>query len=206
MRFPKMPRGIVLAGTGAILALTIPASASAGVLVSDAPSCDTQTFAQPFLPWADPASYTLDPGGSFEPGQPAWSLSGAKVVAGNEPENVTSADDARSLDIGSGGAAVSPPICVGIEHPDLRFFARASNPSATLKVEVLFEDAAGNVRALQIGAVTGNTGWAPTAMYPLVANLLPLLPGSHTAVSFRFTASGGCFRIDDVYVDPYSRW
>jgi hypothetical protein len=101
---------------------------------------------------------------------------------------------------------VSPPICVGIEHPDLRFFARASNPSATLKVEVLFEDADGNVRALQIGAVTGNSGWAPTAMYPLVANLLPLLPGSHTAVSFRFTAGGGCVRIDDVYVDPYSRW
>jgi hypothetical protein len=43
-------------------------------------------------------------------------------------------------------------------------------------------------------------------MYPLVANLLPLLPGSHTAVSFRFTAGGGCVRIDDVYVDPYSRW
>ena len=39
----------------------------------------------------------------------------------------------------------------------------------------------------------------------VVANLLPLLPGEHTPVAFRFTALGGDWSIDDVYVDPYSR-
>jgi hypothetical protein len=38
------------------------------------------------------------------------------------------------------------------------------------------------------------------------ANLLPLLPGSKTAVAFRFTAVSGDWQIDDVYVDPFTRW
>jgi hypothetical protein len=42
---------------------------------------------------------------------------------------------------------------------------------------------------------------------PIVANLLPLLPGDHTPVAFRFTpvGLGGDWRIDDLYVDPYRR-
>ena len=38
---------------------------------------------------------------------------------------------------------------------------------------------------------------------PIVANLLPLLPNGMTPVQFRFSASGGGFQIDDLYVDPY---
>jgi hypothetical protein len=180
-------------------------SANAGVLISSASNCDSQTLAQPFLPWADVSSYTLNPGGSFE-GASSWSLSGgAGIAAGNEPWQVGSASDGHSLALPDGSSATGSSICVGIEHPTLRFFAKGSNPSATLRVDVLFEDALGNVRSLPIGAVTGNTRWAPTAIYPLVVNLLPLLPGQKTAVAFRFTASGGTFQVDDVYVDPYCR-
>jgi hypothetical protein len=39
----------------------------------------------------------------------------------------------------------------------------------------------------------------------ILANLLPLLPGEHTPVAFRFTAVGGDWSVDDVWVDPYSR-
>ncbi len=39
----------------------------------------------------------------------------------------------------------------------------------------------------------------------VVANLLPLLPGEMTPVSFRFTAQGADFSVDDVWVDPYAR-
>jgi hypothetical protein len=193
----------VLVTTASIFALVLPAAANAGVLVSTAQSCDTQTFSQPFLQWADVASYTLQPGGDFE-GRSTWS--GGSVVRGNEPYHVGSASDNHSLSLASGGSSTSPSICVGIEHPDLRFFAQASDPTATLKVEVLFEDGLGNPQSATIGTVTGNDHWQPTVMYPLVVNLLPLLPGSHTAVAFRFTASGGSFQVDDVYVDPYSRW
>jgi hypothetical protein len=189
----------------AVGAVAFVPAASAGPLVATASNCDAQTLSQPFLPFADLASYTLDPGGDFESG-PAWNLSGgAAVGGGNEPWSVGSASDSKSLALPSGSGAVSPSICVGIEHPTLRFFAKGSNPLAKLRVEVLFEDGFGNVQSLPIGVVTGSTGWAPTTIYPLVVNLLPLLPGEKTAVAFRFTPSGGSFQIDDVYVDPYCR-
>lgn len=189
----------------ALSILVLAPAASAGPLVSSATNCDEQSLSQTFLPWADVASYTLNPGGAFEKGAAGWSLNGAAVARGNEPFNVTSADDSNSLSIPLGASAISAPICVGIEHPDIRFFAKASNPNASLRVEVLFETASGDVVSAPIGAVTGSTSWGPTAPMPIVANLLTLLPGDHTAVAFRFTALGGCFRIDDVYVDPYSR-
>ena len=190
---------------GAAAAFALPSTASAGVLVADAPDCAAQTLSQPFLPWADVASYTLDRGGSFERGAAGWSLNGASVVSGNEPFNVTASSDSSSLAIANGGSATSSTICVGLAHPDIRFFAKGSNLAATLKVEVLFEDSAGNVQSAPIGVVTGSSSWNPTAPFPLVVNLLPLLPGNTTPVAFRFTASGGSFQIDDVYVDPWMK-
>ena len=199
----RIRRSLALVPVLAILALA--PAASAGPLVASATNCDAQSLSQTFLPWADVANYTLNPGGAFEDGAAGWSLNGASVVAGNEPFAVTSADDSNALSIPLAASAVSAPICVGIEHPDLRFFATASNPTASLRVDVIFETASGDVLSLPVGTVTGTTKWALTAPMPVVANLLTLMPGDHTAVAFRFSASGGSFRIDDVYVDPYSR-
>jgi hypothetical protein len=191
------------------LAVLAPA-ASAGVLVSSATSCDSQTFEQPFVPWADVASYVIAPNGTFENGSSGWTLSGgASVVLGNESYNVHGAGEARSLALPSGSSATSASMCVGIEHPDLRIFARNTGSSlSTLKVDVLFEDAAGNVQSLTIGTLTGSASWQPSVVMPLVVNLLPLLPNERTAVAFRFTAdsAAGSWRIDDVYVDPYRRY
>lgn len=191
----------VLAAT-ALFALT-PGGANAGPLVASASNCDAQSLSQPFLPWADVASYTLQPGGDFESG-PAWTLNGgAAVTDGNESSYVGSPNDSRSLSIPSGASATSGSICVGIQHPDIRFFARSSNSLATLSVRVQFEDSSGNVQSAPIGVVTAGSSWAPTVPLPILVNLLPLLPGQQTAVAFSFTASGGSFQIDDVYVDPY---
>jgi hypothetical protein len=56
-----------------------------------------------------------------------------------------------------------------------------------------------------IGIVLGGSAWGPTLPMPVIANLLPLLPGDLTPVRFRFTPAGigGAWQIDDVYVDPY---
>jgi hypothetical protein len=189
----------------AFAALAIPAAASAGSLEDRAPSCDSQVLGQTFLPWADIASYTLNPGGSFEHGARGWSLDGASVTGGNEPFQVGDATDSNSLSLPAGSSAVSAPICVGLEHPDIRFFTASRNSAARLSVEVLFEAANGDILSAPIGTVTGGMSWAPTAPFPIVANLLALLPGNHTAVAFRFRAYGGSFRIDDLYVDPYQR-
>lgn len=199
----KTPRLKMLATAAVVTAAMLaPSAAHAGLLVADAPNCSAQSLSQPFLQWADVAQYTLDPGGSFESGN-SWS--GGTVVSGNEPWNVTSADDSNSLSLTSGTSTTSNEICVGLEHPDLRFFAKASNPLAILRVDVLFEDAFGHTLSAPVGAVTGSTGWAPTAPMPVVANLLPLLPGGYTPVEFRFSATGGTWQIDDVYVDPMCR-
>lgn len=185
----------------------VPATAHAGLLAPRAVNCGTQTLSQTFLPWADVAYYTLQPGGDFEAGSPAWDLSpGAGIASGNEPWNVTSASDSHSLSLAPGASATSGTICVGIQHPDIRFFANASSSLATLKVEVLYWDGNGNQQALTIGTVTGNSGWAATAQMPIVANLLPLDPDGSTPVAFRLTATSGSWNVDDFYVDPLQRW
>jgi hypothetical protein len=174
-------------------------------LISSATSCDDQTFEQPFLPWADVASYVLAPSGTFEQGAGGWKLSGgASVTSGNESFYVHAAGESSSLSLPSGSAATSPSMCVGIEHPTLRLFARnRGSLLSKVGVEVLFEDATGGVHALPIGQLVSGSQWQPTVAMPIVVNLLPLLPGEHTAVAFRFTATGGDWTIDDVYVDPY---
>jgi hypothetical protein len=111
-----------------------------------------------------------------------------------------------ALRVGSDGRATSPAMCVTLLHPTLRFLARnADGPTGTLGVEVLFEDLAGRRKSLPIGVVAGGDSWTPTLPMPIVANLLALLPGGQTPVAFRFTARGGDWRIDDVYVDPYCK-
>ena len=71
-------------------------------------------------------------------------------------------------------------------------------------VEVVFNGVGGLVKSLPIGVVIGGSQWQPTLPYPVIASLLPLLPGQLTPVSFRFTPIlGGSWQIDDVYVDPF---
>ena len=147
----------------------------------------------------------------MEDGTPGWMLSGSKVTAGNEPFYIRSKADTRSLSLPGGSSAQSASMCVGLDHLTVRFFAKSTAPLlssilSTLKVEVLYEDAGGTVRSVPIALVPLSPKWSPTLPIPVVANLLPLLPGSKTAVAFRFTPQGpAAWNIDDVYVDPKSR-
>lgn len=202
-------RSVATAAVVAIAALAVSASAaSAGVLVASAPSCDNQAMSKTFLPWADVADYTALSGGNFESGAAGWSTNGpASVASGNESFHVGAAADSKSLALNANSSATSPTICVGIEHPTIRFFAkrRSTGLLASLHVDALVELADGTVTAVPIGDVTGFSSWQPTAPMAIVANLLPLLPGEHTPVAFRFTAQSGDWSIDDVWVDPYAR-
>ncbi len=186
-------------------------SAGAGVLVDSAPSCDEQSLSTPFTPWLDVASYTPLGGGDFETAAAGWSLSGgAAVAAGNEPYQVAGPGDASSLSMPASSSATSATICVGIEHPTIRFFAKRTSGGpqglGSLRVDVLFENNLGIVSSSPIGVVGATGGWQPTLPMALVANLLPLLPGQHAPVAFRFTSQQGAgFSIDDVQVDPYQR-
>ena len=200
----------LLTGAAIAVAAFAPAAANAGVLVQTAQSCADEQLSHPFAPWLDYASYTPLPGGAFEPGQQAWTLTGgAKVVSGNETYRVRSYGDTRSLSIPQGATATSPSICVGLNEPTLRYFAKQAGSllgiTGAMKVDVLFEDSLGSVVSAPIGAAALSTTWQPSLPAVVTANLLPLLPGQMTAVAFRFTALTGSWQIDDAYVDPMFR-
>jgi hypothetical protein len=187
-----------------VLATAAPA-AQAGPLVKSAGDCTTGAVETPFTRWLDPLGYSLVPGGSFEAGASGWTVGTAMVATGNEPFYAHNRGDSKSLSISSRGSVTSPTVCVGLDKPLLRFFARSSGgllSLSTLNVDVQFETAGGTVLTLPMGVALPG-GWSPTLPLPVLANLLPLLPGNQTPVRFRFTPVGGAsWWIDDVYVDP----
>jgi hypothetical protein len=192
----------VLAGV-ALLASIVPAAHAAPL-----EGCSGQSFERPFLRWLDPVQYTLAPGGALE-SESGWSLDGdAELVPGNELFQVHSAADAHSLALPPRSSATTDWMCVGLEHPTLRFFARNDGSLlAPLEVEVLFRDVTGGVRALPVSLVVAGKRWQPTLPILLLANVpdsLASLDG-YTSVAFRFTplGRGGDWQIDDVYVDPF---
>jgi hypothetical protein len=160
------------------------------------------------LPWLDPASYVLAPGGSFEASS-AWQLTGgARAVDGNEAFHVHSLADSHSLALPDGSSAASPRICVGLEHPTLRLFARNTGSIlSTLRIEVLFKDVFGVTRSLPVGILAGGPRWQPTPQIVFFANAIGSIQelDGYTVVAFRFTPQGrgGAWQIDDVYVDPF---
>ena len=187
-------------------ALATAAPAHAGVLVASASGGKTQPASQVFLRWLDPLRYEQAPGGAAESAT-SWTLSGgARIVSGNEPWKVGGSAHSKSLQLPRGSRATTGVMCVGIGHPVMRFFAKRTSGFLldSLSVEVLFETAGGQVASLPVGLVLGGGSWQPTLPFPVLASLLPLLPGEQTPVSFRFTPVGsGTWQIDDVYVDPW---
>jgi hypothetical protein len=197
---------------GALLAL--PGAANAGVLVASAPNCDNGATSQPFAQWNDDNQYFLAPGGNFEGDLSDWDLNGASAVSGQEPWRVAGDNGSRALNIPAGHSVVSPTICVGIEHPTMRFFAHRSGggllgAASTLLVTARTETSLGLVLEVPVGtitALTNGTQWNKTPTQVVLSSLLPLLPGDHTPIQFRFTAVGTAnWVIDDVFVDPRMR-
>jgi hypothetical protein len=215
MRGIRRARIALVAGlTGAALFAALPGSASAGVLVASAPSCDNGAASQPFAQFGDDNSYFLAPGGNFESGAAGWSLGGARVVGDQEPWRVADDNGSHALSIGAGRSVVSPTVCLGLEHPTMRFFAHRSGGGllgglSQLVVTARVETSLGLVVEVPVGTVTTLTNgvqWNRTPTQVVLASLLPLLPGEHTPVQFRFTAVGtGDWVIDDVFVDPRYR-
>jgi hypothetical protein len=150
--------------------LILPAAARAA-------DCSGQTLDRTFLPWADPAFYTPVPEG--------WTLAGGAAVVN---------DGAVSLPAGS--SATTAPICIGLGHPTVRFFARnTGNPLSLLRVSAVVGET-----ELPIGLVPAGREWAPSPPLLLAVNLL-----GADSVAFKFAADGGSWSVDDVYVDPYRK-
>jgi hypothetical protein len=165
----------------------------------------------PFMRFVDPLPYTLLPDGGFENAAAGWQLSGgARVVSGNEPWQV-SGPGSRSLMLPSGSSATSPPMCMGLVLPVVRFFSQGGSLLSYLQVDAIYTDAGGHKRSvtlLPVGLPSGS--WIPNLpMLQLGGTINALtLNGLTTEIQLRFKPRGGLFgsgtwRIDDVYVDPW---
>ncbi|HSS58702.1 MAG TPA: hypothetical protein VLK59_11885 [Solirubrobacteraceae bacterium] len=197
------PRGL-RAGLTALLSVAavfvVPAAAQA--------ACQSTSTTKAFQAFGDSNDYSLVPNGGFELGAGGWSLTGARVTAGNESWSVRGANDSRSLAIDAGGTAVSPTVCVDLSRPTMRFFARRTSGSwGVLNVRVRWQDQSGRTNETTVSSLDLGTGWnAAPALN--IARLLPLWNDDQDySVQFVFDPEnyGGSWAIDDVYVDPYGR-
>jgi hypothetical protein len=215
--FVSRPARVALAFVAALVVAVVPASAQAALLpgllpgvlapADTAQSCTAS--AQVFAPWGDYAYYMLMPGGTFEPGGHAWSLSsGARVVPVNEPFYVNAAGDSNSLYLPAGARATTPSMCYGGDMGKLRFFAKGTG---TLRVQAIVKSATGgllgglNALLVDAGRIEGTGAWAPSREVGLLLNQLGGLLVTDS-ISFRFVAESGSWLIDDAYLDPAYQW
>lgn len=186
---------MTIAAAAVVVALAFtaaPASAGLGL------ACPDPT-AKPFTPWSDYANYAFSPNGGFESGANGWSLSGARVVAGNEPFYIHGGSDRYSLSLPSGASATSPPMCISLFSGKMRFVVRGDS-GAKVKVQIVYRGLLSSVLGILDGGTYSVGGsWKPSAEVGMLGGTLPLLTSS---VSFRFTAVGGAVVLDDVYLDP----
>jgi hypothetical protein len=199
---------VALAAAGAGQAAT--ASAKAGSGDGSLLGCGHQAT-HPFLRWLDPLPYTLLPGGDFESGAAGWKLSGgARVVDGNEPFLV-GGSGSHSLLLPPGSSATSPPMCMGLLLPIVRYFSTGGNLLSYLRVEAVYTDSRKRQRSIDLlpGGLPTRS-WSPSLPALQLMGLLNVLTldGLTSDIALRFTPKGllfgsGTWRIDDIYVDPW---
>jgi hypothetical protein len=180
--------------------------ARGGELLASA-DCGYGDPSQIFSPWGDFALYTLAPQGDLSPSD-EWTLDKESTVAvGGDPFSGSQ----QSLELAKDAEAATPAMCVNLDNPTIRFFARdeGGNGKSNLKVDVLYEDFDGHVKHLTVAKLRLGSEWQPSAIVPMYMNVLALAsPDGITAVAFKFKAEGlqkdETLAISGLYVDPFS--
>ncbi len=206
----KPSKGLKVAIT-LMATLAVPTTAAA----ADRPCDNGQPKVwQAFAAFGDPADYWLAPGGDFESGASGWSLSGARVIRGNETLNVLRGR--YSLALGGGllsarSTAVTPPFCVTSEHPTFRYVLKANGLVGALSTFVRYTAADGSTHEEQVWSRTATTllpgQWKPSDLQPLATRLPMERIGGVARVRLVFrtpvSLNGAGYLIDNVLVDPY---
>jgi hypothetical protein len=159
-------------------------------------TCTLPALSQPFARWSDSAYYELVPGGDFE--SSTWALSGgARPVAGSEPYAATGSLGSSSLYLPAGSYAQSPPTCVDATYPSIRFFIAGSGSVAVSIVR--------GSSVIPAGVAVAGGDWAPTPVMLTGSPVLAATSGGTAQISVALTGLSGSPRVDDVFVDPWSR-
>lgn len=181
------------------VAVCVPA-ASAGSLLGLNNDCGTIT--KPFAQFGDYRNYTFGANGGLENGGSGWSLSGGRVVSGNESYYVHSLSDRYSLSLGAGSSALTPKLCMGTTSTVMRFFVRSSD-NGSVRVEVVLRGLLGQVLGIfQVSKLSPGASWQPGPAILNLDSLLGLLGVS--SVQLKFTTLSGSVQVDDIYVDPWA--
>jgi hypothetical protein len=198
----KIVRLAAVFGAAFLGVVALPAMAEA--------ACPTTTTTKPFQRWNDLANYSMVSNGFFESGTTGWSLTKAAVATGNESYKVRASTDVKSLAIQPTGLVLSPTLCVGVEHPSFRFFARRTSGTwGVLNVKLRWTGSNGQTNETVVGSLSGDPykSWLPSPSMPLGTTLPLWQSGQSLSVRLVFDPEdfGGAWTIDDVYVDPYRK-
>lgn len=176
---------------------------------AQAVTCGYTGAEQVFRPWGDLSFYVLAPDGGFEDGGSGWALNGgAKAVPGNESFYLNDAGDKKSLALPTGSSAVSPSICMSIDTPTFRLFARnTGDPDSYLRVEASYV-LLGLLQTKTLSTVKSGPSWDPGQPMSTVLTLSTVVGTvSPSSIKIKITpvGSGGQWQVDDLYIDPFSR-
>jgi hypothetical protein len=177
--------------------------------------CPGQTFAQPFASSGDLNYYTLVEGSEFNSPSEGWELiGGAHIISTTRPDGSLG----TALDLPSGSAAISPPVCVTLQYPTARVYTNTVQGDSNVAVSVAYPGTQTASKPKQVGAIQeeqgGNyeggdgqdTTWALSAPF----NVQPELGGKveeTRQARFIFAAGGkgSDTHLYGLYVDPRMR-
>lgn len=204
------PRARRLTRATAVTAIACSATL-AGASAAQA-ACATQTTTKAYASFGDNADYVLAPGGNFEAGAARWSLSGASLTAATAPFAAGAKTDRGSLTVSGRGLAISPPFCVGVEHPNFRLQARQVSGSWAQLLVKLRWSMPGSTKTNDtvVGSLSGSAfaKWTPAPSMKL-AETLPVRSAVGQSVTAQIVLDpedyGGGWQVDNVYIDPYRR-
>jgi hypothetical protein len=176
--------------------------------LSAAAACGAESPETIFSSWGDGALYVPAPGGDAET-LDQWTLNKHTGRAENSPFR----SGGGSLFLEDKGQAISPAMCVSVDHPTIRLFAaNTGDEESELEVEILYEGLDGKIKKLKVAKLRGKSAWAPTTIIPLHVNVLGAASEDGlTAIAVKFKAkdvkvSSAGWKIDDLCVDPLKIW
>jgi hypothetical protein len=188
-RFPRALFALLVA-VAALLAVPV---GSAQATIGPVANCQPSAVTAPFAAIGDPTAYELVPGGDFPGTLGGWTVQDGAALTSTRGEYM--------LSVPARGAATSPPACVNVIHPTVRFYAQTATPGATLEVFAVLRSPAGTV-TIPLGDVAPTPDLAPTRQLLVRVPLFSAVEGG-VLVGLRLEARGGTVQVDDVYVDPW---
>jgi hypothetical protein len=179
-------------------------SARQGKLAAAA-DCGFGAPSQVFGAWGDDADYSLIPEGDLS-SIDGWSLKNVAVT----PESDPFTGGTRSLLFTKGDSeAVTPVMCVNLEHPTLRMFLadRGGNGKAHVEVKVLYEGLDGHSHDLTVARLKVGDRWEPSVIVPVGVNMLSVASANGwtpVAIDLKVHGlqKGETFSVAGIYVDP----